>query len=122
MLGPEGVAALLAAPLPALEELHFNNNKIGEGGAEAIAAASQRLPKLRVLQIKNDSLPDDFAPESWAVNFAREAIWARALGQGHFPHLESLSLCSANVGPEGAAALAAATHGCSRYRHEPLMT
>ena len=92
-LGPEGVAALLAAPLPALEELYLWKNGIGEEGAAEIAAASPRLPRLRILHAGHNALGDG---------------GARALAQAHFPQLESLDLSSNEIGAEGEAALAVA--------------
>ena len=92
-LGDEGVAALLAAPLPALEELSLERNGIGEQGAAAIAAASSRLPNLRYLGLSLNALGDS---------------GARALAQAHFPRLQSLNLRGNNIGAEGKAALDAA--------------
>ena len=94
-LGDEGVVALLAAPLPALEELRLCVNEIGEQGAAAIAAASPRLPKLRVLASILSSIDES---------------GARALAQAHFPQLERLYLQGNNIGAEGQAALDAARH------------
>ena len=92
-LGPEGVAALLAAPLPALEELWLGENGIGEQGAAAIAAASPRLPKLRDLSLYYNSLGDS---------------GARTLAQAHFPQLERLDLRGNKMRAEGKAAQDAA--------------
>ena len=87
------MAALLAAPLPALERLWLRGNRIGEQGAAAIADASPRLPKLRVLVLWCNSLGNN---------------GARALAQAHFPQLERLNLRANNIRAEGKAALDAA--------------
>ena len=95
-LRSEGVAALLAAPLPALEVLWLDHNIIIEQGAAAIAAASPRLPKMRHLELFGNSLCSN---------------GARALAQAHFPQLERLNLVGNSIGAAGKADLDAARLG-----------
>ena len=53
--------ALLAAPLPTLEELSLGGNGVREQGAAAVAVASLRLPNLRKLVYTYNSLGDSGA-------------------------------------------------------------
>ena len=77
-LWDDEVAALLAAPLPALEELGLGQNRIGEEGAAIVAAtAGHQLPNLRFLNLSFNFLGNN---------------GAQALAQNHFPQLERLEL------------------------------
>ena len=89
------MAALLAAPLPALEELGSAKNGIGEQGAASIAAACYRMPKLRIFVGAANAFGDG---------------GVRTLALAHFPQLESLDLRGCEIGAEGADAIAAASH------------
>jgi hypothetical protein len=55
-LSTEGVAALLAAPLPALSKLALNLNELGDDIAAVFAASAHHLPALRVLELKATGL------------------------------------------------------------------
>ena len=94
------MAALLAAPLPALERLWLDQSGIGEQGAAAIAAASARLTNVCDLNLEYNFLGDS---------------GSRALAQAPFQWLSWLRLRENNIGEEGKAALDTAMIDWCRY-------
>ncbi len=94
--GPEGAAALAASPIvDELEELDVQGSPIGDAGCLAIAG-SPRLRRLRALAIGGD-LSHRPGPE----------LAARIASSVFAPTLERLELSDCDLGPDGAAALAA---------------
>ena len=103
--GDGGVRTLALAHFPQLESLDLRGCEIGAEGADAIAAASHQKPKLWALDLSMNALGDG---------------GARALAQAHFPQLEWLFLRCCQIGPEGAAAIAAASPRLPKMRHLEL--
>lgn len=91
LIGPEGLASLLAACGP-LEELQLRNAGIGAEGAQALAAEGKLAP-LRVLALLNNKLGE---------------AGARALtASPHLGGLRALDLRKNKIGAKGMAAIAA---------------
>jgi uncharacterized protein (TIGR02996 family) len=55
-LSSQGVAELIAAPLPALVKLTLTNNQLDDAVATAFATRAANLPALRVLELKGSQL------------------------------------------------------------------
>ena len=93
-LGDAGMQALAQVECPSLEQIKLAWNGLGAGAVDAIANASMKWPKLRVLKLsENPQLGD-------AV--------AKALCRAAFPCMEELLMRDCNLGPAGAEQLARA--------------
>ena len=110
------LAALAAATLPSLEELHVTDASIGDAGVRALAA-SGRQPALSVLGLRRNRIGADGAATIGGGPWALAALdlgWnplgddgvARLAAGERTAALRRLDLGSTGLGPDGVAALA----------------
>ena len=105
MDGAAGLAYLLAGgALGRLEVLSLACNALGSDGAALVADALSNTTPLQQLDLASNSIGELGA-----------ASVARALARGAAPRLARLSLKNNDIGDDGAAALAASSHGALEW-------